>query len=333
MLQRARVEAIAARFGACRVLAVGDVILDRFLWGNVSRISPEAPVPVVEVTRESAVPGGAANVARNLREFTPHVTVAGRIGEDAAGGELASLLEGQGVHVGALLRDGAIPTATKTRIVARHQQVVRFDRERRAPLGAALEERFLAYLAAHRGAFDAVVVADYNKGFVTAAVAEALSEFARRDGTGAQAVLAVDPHPGNPIRWRRAAVVKPNYGEAFSFAGRPLIPFEDDPAALGEVGERLLGMWDTQNALVTLGEHGMMLFRPGREPFHVAARAREVFDVSGAGDTAIAVLALSLASGATPEEATEIANHASGIVVGKLGTATLTPAELLESFS
>jgi D-beta-D-heptose 7-phosphate kinase/D-beta-D-heptose 1-phosphate adenosyltransferase len=325
-MTRDRAAEILAAFPERRILAMGDLMLDLFIWGNVSRISPEAPVPVVEVTSESAVPGGAANVARNLREFTPHVAVAGRVGQDEAGRELVAQLQAQGVDTGAIAIDPTAPTATKTRIVARHQQVVRIDRERRTPFQGEALDATLRFLQDQGGSFDAVIAADYNKGFFTAPLVEALAQLASQGPR-----LAVDPHPGNPQRWSRAAVVKPNYGEAFAFAGRPVEPFEAG-GAIFQTGNELLDRWASEMALITLGEHGMLLFRPGRAPFHLPARAREVFDVSGAGDTAISLLTLALVSGASPEEAVELANHASGVVVGKLGTATLTPAELLESF-
>jgi D-beta-D-heptose 7-phosphate kinase/D-beta-D-heptose 1-phosphate adenosyltransferase len=329
MMTRARAREIVARFEGQRILAAGDLILDLFIWGNVSRISPEAPVPVVEVTRESSVPGGAANVARNLREFTSRVAVAGRVGDDVAGRELTGQLQASGIDTRGVCVEAELPTATKTRIVARNQQVVRIDREKRRPLDGPSLRATLDFLVQAGPDFDAVVVADYNKGFLSSPVVESMSALA---AGGVR--LAVDPHPGNPQAWRGATVVKPNYGEAFAFAGRPPRPFEegDGAGSIFEVGRSLLEMWSSRMALVTLGEHGMLLFRPDRPPFHVPTRAREVFDVSGAGDTAIALLTLALVAGATPEEATEIANHASGVVVGKLGTATLTPDELVESF-
>jgi D-beta-D-heptose 7-phosphate kinase/D-beta-D-heptose 1-phosphate adenosyltransferase len=329
-MTRERAEQLVQRCAGKRALVVGDLMLDEFLWGNVSRISPEAPVPVVEVTRESSVPGGAANVARNLREFTSNVAVFGQVGRDAAGETLLRLLGGAGISTNSVLVHETCPTAVKTRIIARHQQVVRYDREKRFQATAAEGRAILSALSDAVRDVDAVVVADYNKGFVAPDLAAALGRLAVEK----QALVAIDPHPGNPLGWHGPTVVKPNYAEACAFLG---LSWESVEAVAGnerleDMGGALLRKWNAGMVLLTLGEHGMLLFRPGRTPFHVPARAREVFDVSGAGDTAIALLALALAAGATAEEAAELSNHASGVVVGKLGTATVTPEELLESF-
>lgn len=327
----ARFEEILNRFEQKRILVIGDLILDRFIWGKVSRISPEAPVPVVEVSRESAYPGGAANVARNLREFSTHPAVMGLVGADAAAEELKSLLAEEGIRLDGVQHDPAYPTIVKTRIIARQQQVVRVDREEKARLTAEQRDRALAQLDALLPELDAIIVEDYGKGLVQQEFADAISSLAKRHGK----LLAVDPNPGNPLRWSGASVMKPNRAEAFADAGWPLSeavdPVEND-RALFEVGAALLEKWKPANLLITLGEQGMMLFSQGREPYHTPTRAKEVFDVSGAGDTAIALFTLALCAGATPPEAAEISNHASGIVVGKLGTATVTPAELRASF-
>lgn len=328
-MTRSEAATIVGRFGRQRVLVVGDLILDEFIWGNVSRISPEAPVPVVEVTGETALPGGAANVARNLREFTGQVLVAGRVGDDDNGGRLVGLLREADIQISGVCVDRTTPTAVKTRILARHQQVVRIDREKRRMLSEEAEQEALQLLESWAGRVDAVIVADYNKGLVTPAIAERLSLMAV-SGT----LLAVDPHPGNRLNWHQATVIKPNHGEAYALLGRRAEPLPDGgpDESLRAAGAALLEGLGGRYLLVTLGEHGMMLFSWGRPPFHVPTRAREVFDVSGAGDTAIALFTLAMLSGATAEEAAVISNHASGVVVGKLGTATLTPEELLESF-
>jgi len=289
-------------------------MLDEFVWGKVSRISPEAPVPVVHVTGESWFPGGAANVARNLREFASDVAVAGTVGADAAGDRLLSLLRETGIDVAKIQRDPACPTIVKTRIIARQQQIVRVDRERPRGAPAALMNVDTA---------DAIVVADYGKGAITQEIADRLCDLARQQ----HSILAVDPNPGNPMHWKHVTVIKPNRSEAFRAAN-----VEDTDSAIDAVGRRLLDQWNAEMLLLTLGEEGMMLFEHNKPPYHTPTRAREVFDVSGAGDTAIAVLTASLAGGATPTEAAEIANAASGIVVGKLGTAAVTLDELTASF-
>ena len=268
-----------------RLLVVGDVMLDEFVWGRVSRISPEAPVPVVEVVKESSYPGGAANVARNLRPFCAGVHLCGLVGEDVYAAQLRNLLDADRISTDSLVSDPGTLTIVKTRIVARQQQVVRVDREKR-PAGGK--------------------------------------------------VITADPKPGNPIDWQGVDLLKPNRSEAFAMAGRKDHGAADDPLkdeSLIAVGSCLLAKWDLPGLLITLGEHGMILFERGKTPYHTPTRAREVFDVSGAGDTAIALYTLALCAGATPREAAEISNHASGVVVAKLGTATLTSDELLASFS
>jgi D-glycero-beta-D-manno-heptose-7-phosphate kinase len=327
----ARFPALLAAFARQRVLVVGDLMLDEYIWGRVSRISPEAPVPVVLVTEESYYPGGAANVARNLREFTSHVAVMGTAGTDAQGDRLLGLLNASGIDTSAVLRD-ALPTTVKTRIIARNQQVVRVDRESREPLSVELTSVATGHVERWLREVDAVIVADYGKGFVTQPLADHISQAARRQGK----ILAVDPHPHTSIAWQGATAIKPNRTEAFLAAGLPpsdpVLPVLTDGALL-EAGRRLRRLWNAGSLLITLGEHGMLLLEGEAPPYHTPTCAKDIFDVSGAGDTAIAVLTLALASGATPAEAAQLANRASGIVVGKLGTATVTPGELLAGFA
>lgn len=319
---------IIAAFPGKRVLAMGDLMLDEFVWGKVSRISPEAPIPVVNVTRESYYPGGAANVARNLRELTPHTSLAGIVGTDVAGCRLLDLLRGCGIDTSGVQQDAAHQTAVKTRIIARNQQVVRVDRERRAPLSAEQMQAAMDTIERAVPQADAVVVADYGKGFLTQPLADQICRASQAQGK----ILAVDPHPHTSLCWRGATAVKPNRAEAFLAAGLPVgeavsPPLED--SLLLEAGRRLLERWECGLLLITLGEEGVVGFERDRPPFHIRARAREVFDVSGAGDTAISVLAMALAAGATAVQAAELANHASGIAVGKLGTATVDIGEIV----
>lgn len=318
---------LVSRFSGKRILAIGDLMLDEFIWGTVSRISPEAPVPVVNVTGESYYPGGAANVARNLREFTAGVSVMGVAGTDAPGDRLLNLLCGSGIDTSGIQREPGVSTTVKTRIIARNQQVVRVDRERKKALPDAGTARAIEYLDSVIAGVDGIVVADYGKGFLTQPLADHICRAARAAGK----TLTVDPHPHTSLRWENATAIKPNRAEAFLAAGLPpsdpVAPALADDALL-EAGRRLLQLWGAENLLITLGEQGMLLLRDGAPPYHTPARAKEVFDVSGAGDTAIAVFTLALASGAPAEQAAEIANCASAIVVGKIGTATATPAEL-----
>lgn len=300
-------------------------MLDEFLWGRVTRISPEAPVPVVEVERESHYAGGAANVARNLRSLGAQVAVLGRTGADDAGYHLLRLLTEDGIDVSGVLREPDYPTTIKTRIVARQQQVVRVDREVVRPLTGESLRRLRARLAAVLPRAQAVVVSDYGKGLLQATLAEDLCRLAQPAGVR----VLVDPNPHNPLRWPNVTAIKPNRREALE-AARALglasaaLTSEDWPA----IGEFLRAQWSAEMILVTLGEEGMLLFQEGQRPLPVPTRAREVFDVSGAGDTAMAAFAVALCTGATPAEAAELATLASGIAVGKLGTAAVSAAEL-----
>ena len=316
-----------AGFAGKRILVIGDLMLDEFIWGRVSRISPEAPVPVVNVTGESYYPGGAANVARNVREFTSGAAVMGVTGADPAGQRLLCLLGAEGIDTSAVEQDPAFLTTVKTRIVARNQQVVRVDRERKEEPSDERTERAEQLLDGAIGAADAIIVADYGKGYVT----QRLADYICRSASDRGKILTVDPHPHTSLRWRNATAIKPNRTEAFLAAGlRPTDPVEpvlSDGPLLG-AGKALFGIWGARNLLITLGEQGMLLLDAEAPPYHMPARAKEVFDVSGAGDTAIAVFTLALAAGAPAAEAAELANSASSIVVGKLGTATASAAEL-----
>lgn len=332
-IANARLLDLIRRFAGLRILVAGDLMLDEFIWGHVSRISPEAPVPVVNVTRESYYPGGAANVARNLREFTRNTAVMGLVGKDAAGESLLELLQAGGIDTAGVVADADAKTTVKTRVIARNQQVVRVDRERKATLSEAQVEWAIQYLEQAVAEVDGIVVADYGKGFLSQRLADELCRLAQQHAK----VLTVDPHPHTSLAWRGATAIKPNRIETFSAAGfaadRALVEPVSSDAALLQAAQKLLEVWQTGCLLVTLGEQGMLLFDGNSQPLHLPARAHEVFDVSGAGDTAIAVLTLSLAAGATPTEAADLANRASGIVVGKVGTATVTAAELAAACS
>ncbi|MBE7494969.1 MAG: hypothetical protein HS117_08490 [Verrucomicrobiaceae bacterium] len=317
----------------CRILVIGDVMLDHFIWGHVRRISPEAPVPIVEVTREEFYPGGAANVARNISPFSPHTHLMGRVGKDIAAARLRDLLVADKVDPDPLLVHETLPTISKARVSARQQQIVRVDREKLLPL--SLDEcievkKRLDELAPK---LDAIILEDYGKGFITPALVKVVSKVAQKH----KLIVTVDPSPRNQLPdWEGVTLVKPNRLEAFAAAGiednlEPVPPIKN--TQLKNVGWRLLEKWKVPSVLITLGEQGMILFQRDQPIHHIPTRAREVYDVSGAGDTAIALLTLALAAGFTLQDAADIANHASGIVVGKLGTATLTPDELLAAFA
>lgn len=326
-----RLREILARASGKRIAVAGDLMLDEFVWGKVGRISPEAPVPVVEVTGESFYPGGAANVARNLREFIDGVSVIGTVGVDAGGRQLLGLLRDQKIETALVLENETFRTIVKTRIVARNQQVVRVDRERFHQPSAGQIEKIARRLEENLPTLDAVIFEDYGKGFLSADLVRQLSASV----TAAGKIVTADPNPHQAIAWQNVTAVKPNRSEALAAAGLPATDPVDPPTAdraLLDAGKKLLAKWDTQLLLITLGEQGMMLFEREKSPHHIPTKARQVFDVSGAGDTAIALFTLALCCAASSIEAAEIANHASAVVVAKLGTATVTPAELIASF-
>lgn len=322
---------LIARFRSKRILVAGDLMLDEFIWGKVSRISPEAPVPIVEVSAQSYYPGGAANVARNLREFTGNVSVMGVTGTDAHAGQLLGLLSAQGIDTSAIQQLPGYRTIVKTRIIARQQHVVRVDRESPDGPDPACHAGAVVRFEQMLPEIDAVIIEDYAKGFLNQGFVDSITALARASGR----IVTVDPNPRNDLRWRGVTAVKPNRAEAFHAAGMapsdPIEPPANDAPMLAAAA-RLQEKWDAQMLLVTLGEQGMLLLRDGQPPYQLAPCAREVFDLSGAGDTAIALFTLALAADATPEQAAEVANHAGSVVVGKLGTATLTPEELVASF-
>ena len=326
-----RLKQILERAASRRIMVIGDLMLDEFVWGKVGRISPEAPVPVVEVTGESFYPGGAANVARNLREFVDEVAVIGMLGNDRSGRQLQKLLSEQKIDTSSAIEDETFCTIVKTRIIALHQQVVRVDREKIATPSKAQIAKAVAAVQDSIKKTDAVIFEDYGKGFVTS---ELVTQIAR-EAANAGKIVAADPNPRHAVDWRGVTIVKPNRAEAFLSAGIPWRDTDEAPekdADLKRAGEALLKKWETQYVLITLGEHGMMLFQKDDAPHYIRTKARQVFDVSGAGDTAIALFTLGLVCGATPIEAAEIANHASAVVVSKLGTATVTRDELVASF-
>jgi len=330
-MNSSRLQHLLQEAASRRVLVIGDVMLDEFVWGRVSRISPEAPVPVVEVQSESSYPGGAANVARNLRPFCAGVLLCGATGEDSFAATLRGLLSDEGIETKALVSTPLMPTIVKTRIIARQQQVVRVDREKsRGPI-TEVTNRAVDLVAELISSVDGVILEDYGKGFLCQTLKDRVCRLAKEHGK----FLTADPNPGNRLDWSGVDLLKPNRSEAFAMAGRTDPGATDDPLqdeGLHDVGLLLLEKWSLNGLLVTLGEHGMILFEKGSSPYHTPTKAREVFDVSGAGDTAIALYTLAICAGATTREAAEISNHASGVVVAKLGTATLSSDELVESF-
>ena len=325
-----RVRNILSTAAQTRVLVVGDVMLDQFIWGSVARISPEAPVPVVEFERESFMPGGAANAARNLTALRVNTELFGTVGHDQAAKQLKELLKEQHIGCDGLLPHASRATSLKTRIVAHKQQVVRIDRETRDGLEGRLMQRLLEAFKAQLKKADAVIICDYGKGVITQQLLNEIKELCRARGIW----LSLDPKPYH-LNLSGLSLITPNRKEAFELAKIPDETRNSDPFAdknLMMVAERLHRELHPAVLLITLGELGMLLCQRDQKPFHIPTVAREVFDVSGAGDTVIATFTLAIAAGASPLEAAIISNHAAGIVVGKIGTATVTPDELLQSF-
>jgi D-beta-D-heptose 7-phosphate kinase/D-beta-D-heptose 1-phosphate adenosyltransferase len=332
-----RLAEILGAFPSCKILVIGDLMLDEFLWGKVTRISPEAPVPIVEVQRRAAYPGGAANVARSLASLGAQTALAGVIGDDEPGRHLRQILASEKIATESVRATALRPTTHKTRVCAitrqlhdhleieDQQQIVRVDHESRKPLDAESKVWLSHCLRAEIAAHDAVILEDYAKGLIDQDLVTLVISEAKKHGR----IVAIDPNPNNPFDWSGATVLKPNRKEAFQSAG---LPYATDEEAILKAGAVLQKRHSVRDLLITLGEAGMLLLEEGQKPYHTPTRAQEVFDVSGAGDTAIAAFTLALAAGANGIEAAEIANHAAGVVVGKLGTATLTVEELREMF-
>jgi len=321
-----RAAELVSRFRERRIVVYGDVMLDEFVWGDVTRISPEAPVPVVEIRRESAHLGGAANVLSNLRALGVRSSLVGVVGQDRAGERVRAELRESGALDAEdnLVVDVSRPTTVKTRIIAHSQLVVRADRERRTPLDATVEERVVETLRRLLRDADALVVSDYDKGAVTPSALDEVLTAAEAAGVP----VLIDPKIRNFDSYRPATLVTPNHHEALKVTNTEDDTDEGMARAARLIRERL----GCRSVLITRGERGMMLLEEDGEPVYVPTAAREVFDVTGAGDTVIATLAASVAAGATLPEAAMLANHAAGIVVGKIGTATASADELLASF-
>ncbi|HEY3217277.1 MAG TPA: D-glycero-beta-D-manno-heptose-7-phosphate kinase [Candidatus Eisenbacteria bacterium] len=319
----ATLRGLVSRFPGRRILVLGDLMLDRYLWGRVDRISPEAPVPVVEIERESFTLGGAGNVAANLRSLGAEAILAGVVGADPEGDRLVEALNECGVDTGLVARDPDRPTTVKTRIIAHSQQVVRADRESRADLNGNLLEALLAPAVERLDGCHGLVVSDYGKGVVTPRALEKALAAARRHHLH----VSVDPKESHIDAYRGVSILTPNQHEAGMVMGRRIV----DEASLLEVGWGLQQRLDAASVLVTRGAEGMSLFERGGRYTHLPTAAREVYDVTGAGDTVVGVVALALAAGADFPSACCLANHAAGIVIGEVGTTSCSPAELLAS--
>lgn len=326
---RERASSLVAGFDGKRIVVLGDLMLDEFIWGRVRRISPEAPVPVVEVDRQTLALGGAGNVVSNLVALGARPAPVGVLGQDFDAERLRLAFEELGVSGDQFVVDSSRPTTVKTRIIAHSQQVVRADRESRAPISSQIEGYVIDGFRSLIESADAVVVSDYGKGLLTPGLLALALTAARKRGL----IVCLDPKMRSFAHYQPVTVITPNNQEAAEASNIPI----DDEHSLTEAGRKLLGSIDTQAVLITRGEEGMALFTgdgpEGVEVTHIPTVAREVYDVTGAGDTVIATLALALASGASVKEAAVLANHAAGVVVGKVGTASVTREELLDTIS
>lgn len=322
-LSASRVDELLSAIGTRKVVVLGDVMLDEFVWGDVTRISPEAPVPVVDVRRESIHLGGAANVLANLISLGAKSTVIGVIGNDEPGRRLRDNLNSLGANLDGLVVDKSRPSTLKTRIIAHNQLVVRTDRERRNPVSASVEDELISLVKTSLTDASALVISDYDKGAITPRILSEVLPFAYE-----RLPVLIDPKLRNFTFYKPATLVTPNHHEALRIANKE----DDSSEGLYEAARLIQDQLTCDAVLITCGDRGMMLLGNDNKPAYVETAAREVYDVTGAGDTVIATLACGLAVGATMLESAVLANQAAGVVVAKVGTATVNPEELKSSF-
>jgi len=324
-MRKKRAFEIIENFSRASVLVVGDIMIDHFIWGKVARISPEAPVPVVDVQTENLLLGGCANVINNIHAIGGKAWGAAVVGADEMGDRLFKEFQKRRIDTGGIVVEKNRPTTLKTRIVAHGQQVVRFDRESRAPVQTGSIDKIISYVEKVRDDVGAIVISDYNKGVVTKSLLDGI----RKVVAGRKHIVCVDPKSDDFSIYEGFDIITPNHHEAGRAVGME-IRNEDD---LRNAGAKLLERYNFKAVLITRGEEGISLFEKSSRVIHTPflAEAKEVFDVTGAGDTVIGVFALSMAAGADFKEAAVLANHAAGIVVGKVGTAVVSREELKKS--
>ena len=308
---------IIQNFKSKRVLVLGDIMYDKYIWGNVARISPEAPVPVVEVVKDTSCLGGAGNVAQSLKSLDAFPLLVGVVGNDAEGKWIKeNVPDERGIFV-----DSLRPTTVKTRIIAHHQQVVRVDLEKKSPIPSQVEERIFDFIQKEK--YDGILISDYNKGILTESLVKKVLAFAQKK----KIPVYVDPKIENFFLFSPVTLITPNHHEAARIVHHDCLT----DSQVEKAGENILSRILTPYLIVKRGEQGMSVFEKGKKPHHIPTVAKEVYDITGAGDTVIATAALALLSGGSILEAAALANIAAGIVVGKIGTATVTSAELLAS--
>lgn len=320
-----RLLTVLARFRRSRILVVGDLMLDRFIWGEVERISPEAPVPVLRMTEESFRLGGAANVVNNIHSLGGRVGVLGVVGRDRSGSMLVQELRAAGISTSGIFQESSFLTTQKIRVIAhpRHQQIVRLDRENGDHFGGRIQQKIREFFLRQVGRYDAVVISDYGKGVIHRELLEIIARLADEKDL----LCVVDPKRENFGVYRNLSIVTPNREEASQASGIDI----RNESTLREAGRRLIDMWQAKAVLITRGSEGMSLFRPGREVRHFPAVQHEIFDVTGAGDTVVATVALALASGSNYEEAAVLANLAAALVGGEVGPVAVGAEKLKQS--
>ena len=324
-MDRKTIESLFSHIAEIRCLVIGDLMLDEYLWGKAERISPEAPVQVVDVVREELRLGGAGNVVNNLAALGARVTVCSVVGEDENGAALLKAFKSREVATDAVFRDPSRRTSRKTRVVAAHQQIVRIDRESREPLAADVEQQLCSWIAANFAQFNVILLSDYNKGVLTPRVIDTAIAAARPCGIP----VLVDPKGTDYSRYQGATILTPNRKEAEAASGVAI----RDLDSLEHAATTIMETAGLEHLLITRSEEGMSLFSRLAEPVHIPTLAREVFDVSGAGDTVLASLAVGLAAGLGMSEAARLANIAAGIAVAKLGTSTVSPDEIINALA
>jgi D-beta-D-heptose 7-phosphate kinase/D-beta-D-heptose 1-phosphate adenosyltransferase len=324
MLQLQEMTELLARFADTPVLVIGDLMIDEYIWGHVNRISPEAPVQVVEADREEYMLGGAGNVVKNLVSLEAQVFVSSMVDEDETGTQILDELVKLGVSVDGVFRESGRVSSRKTRVLSleTNQQILRIDRESVHPVSRSGEDRIAGYVEKHCSSFSAIVLSDYLKGVLTEALTSRIIDIASSNNLP----VIVDPKGRNYARYRGATLITPNRKEAETVLGTDIV----DEESLRKAGRALLSRFSVQSILITLGKDGMALFQKGRRVYHIPAEKKEVFDVTGAGDTVISLMGLCVASGIDMGKAIDIANIAAGIVVGKTGTATVTIQEIID---
>lgn len=333
-MNKIRAHTLINMFPKFHIGVIGDIIFDKYIWGHASRISPEAPVPVVKVQKKTTTLGGAANVLRNLSSLGVKPVGFGIIGDDPDGIELVGLCNTLGIDTEGLIIDSSRITTVKTRLIANNQQVARIDDEIDSHVNNSLTDKLISSIteSIKNGKLNALIIEDYNKGVITNSLIAKITKIAHSKCIP----VALDPHPGNELKMKGITLLTPNRQEAFALAGEYLtpsvFPIKNDQKLL-KVGEKLLSSSVEKMLLITLGSGGMALFEKDKIPIHIPTLAQEVFDVSGAGDTVIATFMSAVLAGAKPLEAATIANHAAGIVVGKVGTVPVDHESLLGSFN